>query len=109
MGAVKVVEKPNLYPGVTPLLRQTKGPVAYMGEVITNVHVFLNEAEVREATLAFGGLPKAEADVLQAEVDVLAEKVEEQHAELLELRELAAACEKFYRRKRSGLSAVTAA
>lgn len=104
MAAVKIVERPNLYPAVTPLLRQTKGPVVYMGEVITNVHVFLSEAEVREATLAFGGLPKDQAEELEQALGALKEHAEQLEAELATYKELGDAMDKVYRHKRTKIA-----
>lgn len=103
MGAVKIVDQ-LLYPGVTPLLRQTHGPVAYMGEVITNVHVFLSEAEVREATHAFGGITKDEADELNASYAALDEENVALRAELAAYKELGDAMDKVYRHKRTKIA-----
>lgn len=104
MSVVKIVEKPELYPGVTPLLRKSDGPVAYLGELITNVHVFLTEQEVEEAAVAFGWLRQFDVAVLEAENESLRAKVAELTEEIEPLRELAKASDRVFRARRTKLN-----
>lgn len=75
MGAVHIHPRPALYPGRTPLLGSTQGPVAFMGELLDGFHVYLTKREVKEAVIAFG-LPTEEQHAeLEEHAHALAERV----------------------------------
>lgn len=65
MSAIKVVDRPLAYPGRT-IYGKTNGPVAYLGQVIEGVHVFLNESESREVLHAWGWAPNEQYLELKA-------------------------------------------
>lgn len=85
MGAVKKLDRPSLYPGRT-IWGKTTGPVAFMGELLPDIHVFLAEQEVIEAVIAFGlPTPTMYAD-LEAGALQAADRIAELEAELDQAR-----------------------
>ena len=103
MSAVKIVDRPELYPGVTPLLRESAGPVAYLGEVITNVHVFLSKRESLQLVLAWGWKTPEQVEELEKNYADLLDKVAVLEEEIGPLRELAKASDKVFRANRPSL------
>jgi hypothetical protein len=98
---VNLVERPNLFPGVTPLFRETAGPVAFLGELVDGVHVFVSRREFRELARAFNGLTEEDAAALRAENTKLEQQIAELEEELGPLRDLAAAIDPVFRAQRS--------
>lgn len=102
MGVVHIIDGPMLFPGRTPLLGETKGPVAVLGELIDGVHVYLSERESAEVTRAWGGKTKAEVEELLRTIEEQAATIKEQAEELQWHRPLIAACDDVYRKMRAG-------
>jgi hypothetical protein len=90
MGAIQKADRPVGYPGHT-VWRAVKGPVVYVGELITGVFVYLDERESREVVRAWGWPTKEQHDELKAERDKLAARLAELEQEVKPLRALESA------------------
>lgn len=88
MSAIKLTDQPHYYPKHT-VWRSTGGPVAYCGELVEGVFVYLNERESRELVRAWGWPTVEMYQALEVKLEEAQEKLAALEETVAPLRKLA--------------------